>query len=95
MVRMELKTLFSPGKIGNVEIKNRIVRSATFTHRAEKYGRVGEKLIKLFIDLARGGTGLIIKPPKGLQTFPLEAIYRQLQYFVIHSFFKRFISCIC
>lgn len=59
MIRMELKTLFSPGKIGNVEIKNRIVRSATFTHRAEKYGRVGKRLIKLFIELARGGTGLI------------------------------------
>ena len=27
---MELKHLFSPGKIGNVQIKNRIVRSATY-----------------------------------------------------------------
>jgi len=26
---MKLKYLFSPGKIGNVQIKNRIVRSAT------------------------------------------------------------------
>jgi len=26
---MELTTLFSPAKIGNVQIKNRIIRSAT------------------------------------------------------------------
>jgi len=57
---MELKTLFSPQKIGNVEIKNRIVRSATFEHRAEKYGYVGQKIIEFYDELARGGTGLII-----------------------------------
>ena len=37
---MELKTLFSPGKIGKVEIKNRIVRSATYTHTANADGKV-------------------------------------------------------
>ena len=57
---MELKTLFSPEKIGNVEIKNRIVRSATFEHRAEKYGYVGQKILDMYDDLACGGTGLII-----------------------------------
>jgi 2,4-dienoyl-CoA reductase-like NADH-dependent reductase (Old Yellow Enzyme family) len=57
---MELETLFSPQKIGNVEIKNRIVRSATFEHRAEKHGYVGPKIIEFYDDLARGGTGLII-----------------------------------
>ena len=59
-IMMELKTLFSPEKIGNVEIKNRLVRSATFEHRAEKYGYVGQKIIDLYDELARGGTGLII-----------------------------------
>lgn len=57
---MELKTLFSPQRIGNVEIKNRIVRSATFEHRAEKYGYVGQKILDFYDDLACGGTGLII-----------------------------------
>ncbi|MFX1376308.1 MAG: NADH:flavin oxidoreductase [Promethearchaeota archaeon] len=56
----ELKTLFSRQKIGNVEIKNRIVRSATFEHRAEKHGYVGQKIIDFYDELARGGTGLII-----------------------------------
>ncbi|MFX0104619.1 MAG: NADH:flavin oxidoreductase [Candidatus Hodarchaeota archaeon] len=57
---MELKTLFSPKKIGNVQIKNRIVRSATYLGSTEKYGYVGEKLINIYSELARGGTGLII-----------------------------------
>ncbi|MFW9875456.1 MAG: NADH:flavin oxidoreductase [Candidatus Thorarchaeota archaeon] len=56
----ELKTLFNPQKIGNVKIKNRIVRSATFEHRAEKYGYVGQKILDIYDELARGGTGLII-----------------------------------
>ncbi|MFX1574474.1 MAG: NADH:flavin oxidoreductase [Promethearchaeota archaeon] len=57
---MELKKLFNPGKIGNIEIMNRIVRSATFEHRAEKYGFVGQRIIDFYDELARGGTGLII-----------------------------------
>ncbi|MFW9987772.1 MAG: NADH:flavin oxidoreductase [Candidatus Odinarchaeota archaeon] len=57
---MALETLFSPKKIGNVQIKNRIVRSATFTNTAEKYGYIGDRFIELYEILAEGGTGLII-----------------------------------
>jgi len=57
---MELQTLFSPEKIGDVQIKNRIVRSATHMRSTEKYGYVGDKLIEIYSELARGGTGLII-----------------------------------
>lgn len=57
---MELKKLFSPEKIGNVQIKNRFIRSATFTRRAEKGGFVGDNLIKFYSELAKGGIGLII-----------------------------------
>lgn len=59
-MEMELKTLFSPEKIGNVEIKNRIVRSATYTHAATGDGHVSDLLIKYHTDLAKGGVGLII-----------------------------------
>ena len=48
---MELDHLFSPGKMGSVEIKNRIVRSATFMNMAEKYGQVGEKHINYYKNL--------------------------------------------
>lgn len=57
---MELSNLFRSGKIGSVKIKNRIVRSATFTHTAEKYGFIGERVLKLYKDLAKGGSGLLI-----------------------------------
>ncbi|MFX1570262.1 MAG: NADH:flavin oxidoreductase [Promethearchaeota archaeon] len=57
---MEIKTLFTPEKIGDVRIKNRIVRSATHMRSTEKYGYVGEKLIDIYRELALGGTGLII-----------------------------------
>ena len=55
-----LETLFSPEKIGNIQIKNRIVRSATFMGSTEKYGYVSKNLINIYSELARGGTGLII-----------------------------------
>ncbi len=57
---MELEHLFSSGKIGNVQIKNRLIRSATWVAKATEDGYVTEDLIKLFKDLAEGGTGLII-----------------------------------
>ncbi|MCP4763245.1 MAG: NADH:flavin oxidoreductase [archaeon] len=57
---MELSNLFSPGKIGNVQIKNRIIRSATYERRATKDGYVSEELINYHKNLANGGVGLII-----------------------------------
>lgn len=57
---MELKTLFSPGKIGKVQIKNRIIRSATFTNMASEQGNPTEEQIEFYTTLAKGGTGLII-----------------------------------
>jgi len=66
VVKIELKHLFSPGKIGNIQIKNRIVRSATYERRAMKYGMVSEHLIELYRELAKGGTGLIISGAIGI-----------------------------
>jgi len=57
---MELKTLFSPKKIGNIEIKNRIIRSSTFTNTGSRAGSPSEKSIDFYSELAKGGTGLII-----------------------------------
>lgn len=57
---MDLKTLFSAGKIGSVQIKNRVVRSATFEKRAAKDGSVTDELIDFYAKLAQGGVGLII-----------------------------------
>jgi 2,4-dienoyl-CoA reductase-like NADH-dependent reductase (Old Yellow Enzyme family) len=57
---MELSTLFSPAKIGNVQIKNRIIRSATSERLANKDGTLNEQYINFYKKLANGGTGLII-----------------------------------
>ena len=66
MIKIELDYLFRPGKIGNVQIKNKIVRSATYERRAMKYGIVSEKLIEIYRELAKGGTGLIITGAIGI-----------------------------
>ena len=60
MIEIELKTLFSPEKIGKIQIKNRIIRSATYTNMASEEGIPTEKQIEFYKILAKGGTGLII-----------------------------------
>jgi len=55
-----MSLLFTPGKIGNLEISNRIVRSATAEKMANDDGQPRDPLKTLWVDIARGGTGLII-----------------------------------
>ncbi|KKN31982.1 hypothetical protein LCGC14_0818390 [marine sediment metagenome] len=50
-ITIELKFLFSSGKIDNVSIKNRLVRSATWESRATKDGYVTDSLINFYEDL--------------------------------------------
>lgn len=52
--------LFSPKNIGSLEIKNRIVRSATYEGMATDNGEITNRHLKMYEDLAKGGTGLII-----------------------------------
>ncbi len=53
--------LFSPVRIGNLELRNRLVRSATAERLAtEPIGRATPALAALYDGLARGGVGLII-----------------------------------
>jgi 2,4-dienoyl-CoA reductase-like NADH-dependent reductase (Old Yellow Enzyme family) len=77
---MDLKNLFSPGKIGNVHTINRIIRSATWVAKATNEGYVTEDLISIFKDLAEGGTGLIISgyiavEPLGASTHKMACLY--------------------
>jgi len=56
-----MSRLFSPGKIGNFELPNRIIRSATAEKLADDLtGHPTKKLQEMWIDLVKGGTGLII-----------------------------------
>jgi 2,4-dienoyl-CoA reductase-like NADH-dependent reductase (Old Yellow Enzyme family) len=52
--------LFTPGRIGTLELRNRVVRSATSERMADDKGWPQPRLNKLYADLARGGVGLII-----------------------------------
>jgi len=52
--------VFAPGRIGSIELKNRLIRSATFEHIATEKGEVSDHLIDLHCTLAKGGAGLII-----------------------------------
>ncbi len=53
-------TVFTPTKIGNIKVENRLVRSATTEIKASETGLVTDELIKVYEDLARGGIGLTI-----------------------------------
>jgi len=55
-----MSALFTPKKIGPLEIKNRFVHSATYECMADHGGHVTDPLIKRYSRIAKGGTGLII-----------------------------------
>jgi 2,4-dienoyl-CoA reductase-like NADH-dependent reductase (Old Yellow Enzyme family) len=73
-MKMELENLFSPRKIGNVQVKNRIIRSATTENMTTKDGQVSDQLIKVYTELAQGGTGLIITG--GIAVHPSSTLTR-------------------
>ncbi|CAB1060939.1 2,4-dienoyl-CoA reductase [NADPH] (EC [Olavius sp. associated proteobacterium Delta 1] len=55
-----MSALFSPMKIGNVEVPNRFVNSATHECMAKETGEVSDELVKRYERLSKGGVGLII-----------------------------------
>ena len=55
-----MSMLFKSKKIGNVELPNRFVHSATYEGMAKETGEVSDELIKRYEKLAKGGVGLII-----------------------------------
>ena len=54
-----MKRLFSSIKVGNLELKNRIVIPAMHLGYAED-GFVNDQMIRFYQERARGGTGLIV-----------------------------------
>jgi len=55
-----LEKLFSPIKIGNMEVRNRIAMAPMTTNWAPADGTVPDKMIEYFEARAKGGVGLII-----------------------------------
>lgn len=52
--------MFEPGKIGSLEIKNRLIVPPMLTQYATEDGRLTERYIRYYEEKARGGWGLII-----------------------------------
>lgn len=57
---MSYESLFTPFKIGKMEVKNRIVMSPMGLNAAHQDGRIDDDEIDYFEERARGGAGLII-----------------------------------
>ncbi len=54
-----MSLVFTPSKIGKLEVKNRFVHSATYECMAQETGKVTDELIKRYSKLAKGDIGLI------------------------------------
>lgn len=52
--------LFECGRIGQMELKNRIIKAPQWTLLGARDGSVTERLIRYYKEIARGGTALII-----------------------------------
>jgi 2,4-dienoyl-CoA reductase-like NADH-dependent reductase (Old Yellow Enzyme family) len=55
-----MSILFTPKNIGNVELPNRFVNSATYEGTAQETGEASDELIEKYVRLAKGGVGLTI-----------------------------------
>ena len=55
-----MKTLFEQTKLGNITLKNRFVRSATWENMSTNEGHLTEALYKIYENLSKGEVGLII-----------------------------------
>lgn len=66
-------TLLSPGTIGGLEIRNRIVVAAMGVSLSENDGFCGERLIAYHEEQARGGAGLIVSGVAGV-AWPVGAV---------------------
>jgi len=55
-----MPSLFDPGRIGSLELKNRLVRSATGAGMSLPDGSMTPELVEIYRQLADGGVGLII-----------------------------------
>ena len=68
-----MSVLFTPQRVGHVDIKNRFVHSATYEGMADPDGQVTDTLIKRYRQLAQGEVGLII--PGFMYVHPLGRAY--------------------
>ena len=62
--------LSRPGRIGRMELRNRVVMAPLGTNLADVSGAVSERLLEWHLERARGGVGLIIVENAAADTRP-------------------------
>ncbi len=72
------KHLLSPGRIGNLEIRNRLMQTAMGTNLAHSGGFFGDELIAYHEARAKGGIGLIITEAVAVGWPQGAALYHQV-----------------
>lgn len=70
--------LFQPGRIGKLEIKNRIVKSPQSTALANSDGTVSQRTVDHYKRLAEGGIGLVLLEYSFIDDIASKAIHNQL-----------------
>jgi 2,4-dienoyl-CoA reductase-like NADH-dependent reductase (Old Yellow Enzyme family)/NADPH-dependent 2,4-dienoyl-CoA reductase/sulfur reductase-like enzyme len=76
MISNRYPHLLSPGKIGTLELKNRIVVTAMGVSLSEDDGTVGEKIIAYHEEQAKGGAAMIIAGVTGV-AWPVGCVAMQ------------------
>lgn len=79
---MPLASMFAPGRIGTLELKNRVVKSPQTTMLANADGSVSERLVNHYRRLAEGGAGLVMVEYSHVDGFASKGSYCQLS---VHS----------
>ena len=62
-----MKKVFERSVIGTIELKNRILRSATHEGMGDQYGKPLKELYDVYEKLAKGGVGAIITGYVGIK----------------------------
>jgi 2,4-dienoyl-CoA reductase-like NADH-dependent reductase (Old Yellow Enzyme family)/thioredoxin reductase len=52
--------LFEPGRIGNIELKNRVIKAPQHTGLANPDGSITDRMLRYYKDVAQGGAALVI-----------------------------------
>jgi len=73
MAGQDTRALLSPGRIGGLELRNRIIVTAMGVSLSEPDGHVGERLMAYHEAQARGGAGLIVTGVAGV-AWPVGAV---------------------
>ena len=73
MISNRYPYLLSPGRIGTMELRNRIIVTAMGVSLSEDDGTVGERIIAYHEEQAKGGVGLIISGVTGV-AWPVGAV---------------------